>query len=364
MILANTFKREIHIGMCKIGRLVVDLREEAVTVGSGKKISITQKNGILIRTPSYNLALDPKKASSCEYTFVSHAHIDHVHTPNGKSRLIASKETAALAKARGYDLVASAEEANGITLSDAGHILGSNAILIEDSVFYTGDFSRRDRGFLKGSKGVKCDTLIMETTYGNPKYVFGETTDIVSKVNRIIADSFDQCRPVVLTGYALGKAQMITYLFKHWAPIYLHETVHKMNETHINLGVDIPSFVSQAAESGKLLERRPWIMVSPSMSGRSALIKSLRERYNALVIAFTGWAVDQSYRFSMGVDYAFDLSDHCDFNELVDLAKYCNPSKVYTVHGFASEFANHLRHLGFDAESLDPQGQSTISSYS
>ena len=63
------------------------------------------------------------------------------------------------------------------------------------------------------------------------------------------------------------------------------------------------------------------------MSGRSAFIKSLREKYNALVIAFTGWAVDPNYRFSMGVDYAFDLSDHCDFNELVELAKYLRSSQ-------------------------------------
>jgi putative mRNA 3-end processing factor len=340
------------------------LKERSVTVVSGKKISISQKNGIVVRTPSYNIALDPKKASSAEFTFISHAHIDHVHTPDGKSQLIASRETATLAKARGYNLESSLEEANGVRLSDAGHILGSKAILVEDSVFYTGDFSRRDRGFLKGSPGVKCDTLIMETTYGIPKYVFSDTDKIVSRVNKIIADSFDKCRPVVLTGYVLGKAQMITYLFRRWAPIYLHESIHTMNEAHISLGVDIPRFNSQSEVGrGNLLDRKPWIMVSPSMSGRSAFIKTLREKYNALVIAFTGWAVDPAYKFSMGVDYAFDLSDHCDFNELVDLAKYCNPSKVYTVHGFASEFANHLRNLGFDAEPFESNGQDRLTNY-
>ena len=100
------------------------------------------------------------------------------------------------------------------------------------------------------------------------------------------------------------------------------------------------------------------------MSGRSAFLKSLREKYKALTIAFTGWSVDQNYRFKMGVDYAFDLSDHCDYNELVELAKYCNPSKIYTVHGFAEEFANDLSKLGFDAEPLDNEGQERLSSFS
>ncbi|MGI0090883.1 MAG: MBL fold metallo-hydrolase RNA specificity domain-containing protein [Nitrososphaerales archaeon] len=345
------------------------MREKLVTVRSGKKLSVRYKDGIVIEAPSFSLALDPKRASRCEYTFVSHAHIDHIHSPDGKSRLIASKETVALAKARGYNLESAAIEASGVALSDAGHILGSRAILVEDSVFYTGDFSRRDRGFLRGSPGVKCDTLIMETTYGAPSYVFSGTESIVAKVSKIIADCFDRCRPVVLTGYALGKAQMITYLFRNWEPIYLHESVHRMNEAHLDLGVDIPRCKTQSIGSGssssnELLERKPWIMVSPSASGRSALIKSVRERYGAIVIAFTGWAVEPNYKRAMGVDYAFDLSDHCDFNELVALAKYCNPSKIYTVHGFASEFAEHLRYLGFDADPLERSGQSTLSSYS
>lgn len=341
------------------------MKETVLSSVSGKKIFISQKNGILVRTPSYSIALDPKRAASCNYTFVSHAHVDHVHSPNGKSDLITSRATAELAKARGYDLGSHMEEANGVSLSDAGHILGSRAILIEDSVFYTGDFSRRDRGFLKGSKGLKCDTLIMETTYGDPRYIFGETEEIVRKVNKIIGECFDKCRPVVLTGYALGKAQMLTYLFKHWAPIYLHDSVRAMSEVHISLGIEIPSLTSHSAkEAEKLLARKPWIMISPSMSGRSAFLKSLREKYRALTIAFTGWSVDQDYKYKMGVDYAFDLSDHCDYNELVDLAKYCNPSKIYTVHGFAAEFAADLNKLGFDAEPLDKDGQERLPSFS
>ncbi|MDG6996675.1 MAG: exonuclease [Nitrososphaerota archaeon] len=329
------------------------MRERATKTRSGKEISLSYRNGIVVNTPSASFALDPNRASRCDVSFVSHAHVDHVHSPDGRSRIIASSETEALAKVRGYDLKSSEEEIHGIYVTDAGHILGSRAILIEDSVFYTGDFSRRDRGFLKGSPGTKCDTLIMETTYGRPHYVFGDTVEIVRKVNRLVSEAFDQCRPVVMTGYPLGKAQMITYLFRKWAPVYLHESVYAMNRAHIDLGIDIPDFKMCDSPSNPVLEQCPWIMITPAASGRSGFIKSLRDKYRALVIAFTGWSVDESYKYRMGVDHAFDLSDHCDFNELVDLAKYCNPSKVYTVHGFAEEFADHLRTLGFDAEPLE-----------
>ena len=320
----------------------------------------------MVRTSSCSVALDPRRASRADYSFVSHAHIDHVHSPDGNSKLVASKETAELAKVRGYKLKDAVDQAPGIDLVNSGHILGSRGVLIEDSIFYTGDFSTRDRGFLKGSPGVKCDTLIMETTYGSPRYTFTDTDKIVSQVSRLIADCFHRNRPVVLTGYALGKAQLITHLFRNWEPIFLHDSVYRMNEAHIGLGVEIPRFDSCGPEGGKMTKlknKRPWIVISPSASGRSQFIKSLREEFGALVVAFTGWAVDRGYSFAMGMDYAFDLSDHCDFNELVSLAKYCNPSKIYTVHGFASEFAEHLKFLGFDAEPLEGTDQSTLTSF-
>lgn len=332
----------------------------------GKRISVLHRGGILVRTGDYSLALDPKRPHKSDYTFVSHAHIDHVHTPDGNSRLIASKETVELAKVRGYKLKDAIDQLNGIDLVNAGHILGSRGVLIEDSVFYTGDFSTRDRGFMKGSPGVKCDTLIMETTYGSPKYVFTDTEKIVSQVSKIIADCFHRNRPVVLTGYPLGKAQLITYLFRNWEPVFLHDSVWRMNEAHIELGVEMPRHSSCGPEAGRLLKLKkkcPWIVVSPAASTRSQFIRSLRDEYGAVVIAFTGWAVDRRYSYAMGVDYAFDLSDHCDFNELVSLAKYCDPSKIYTVHGFASEFAEHLKFLGFDAEPLEGIEQSTLTSY-
>src|SRR5579862_5550937 len=61
-------------------------------------------NGITIKTNSFSIALDPRYAVSVDHTFVSHAHIDHMHSPKGKSTIVASQETKELAKVRGYNL--------------------------------------------------------------------------------------------------------------------------------------------------------------------------------------------------------------------------------------------------------------------
>jgi putative mRNA 3-end processing factor len=331
---------------------------------SGAEIS--NGNGITIRMPSYSVALDPRVSVRADYTFVSHAHIDHLHSPKGKSKLIASAETKSLAAARGYDLGSAGENASGLELFDAGHIFGSRAALVNDRIFYTGDLSVRDRGFLRGCKGVKCDTLVMESTYGRPHYVFPEMEAVVAQVNRFIGRCFDECRPVVLTGYPLGKAQLISFLFSSWDPLYLHESVYRMNTSHIDMGVKLKGFAKYEPEKQgfrEKLSRGPWVLIAPSLGARSAFIQDLKSKYSAAIATFTGWSVDSRFRRMTSLDASFPLSDHCDYRDLVQLAKYCNPSMIYTVHGFAEEFAASLRDLGFNAEPLNGEPQERLTNY-
>jgi putative mRNA 3-end processing factor len=64
----------------------------------------------------------------------------------------------------------------------------------------------------------------------------------------------------------------------------------------------------------------------------------------------------------MGADYSFPLSDHCDYQELINLVQSVSPEMVYTVHGFATEFARDLKRMGFSARPLAAY-QSSLSDY-
>jgi hypothetical protein len=68
-------------------------------------------------------------------------------------------------------------------------------------------------------------------------------------------------------------------------------------------------------------------------------------------VYLTGWGLDPDRRFALGVDLVLPLSDHADFNELVEYVKMADPRLVRTVHG-SPQFAAHLRDLGFDARHL------------
>jgi putative mRNA 3-end processing factor len=326
--------------------------------------SVSANGGIQVDLGGTRYVLDPHGQSRADYTFVSHAHIDHMHTPSKNERIIASAETRELAKARGYDLGRTLDEVEGVELLDSGHILGSRAIRIKDEVYYTGDASGRARAFLGKCRTRQARILVMETTYGTPEYVFPSTAKLVKEVNSLIASAYDRGTPVVLMGYPLGKAQLLSYFFSSWDPIIYHERVATMNKIHIAHGVPLkPGRSYDPDKNPDTLPHGPWVMVSPMASGRSRMMSHLKKKYGAILIAFSGWALGPGYKYTMGADYSFPLSDHCDYQELIDLVQAVSPEMVYTVHGFATEFARDLRKMGFSARPLAAY-QSSLTDYS
>jgi hypothetical protein len=69
-------------------------------------------------------------------------------------------------------------------------------------------------------------------------------------------------------------------------------------------------------------------------------------------IGVTGWAVDPAWRWRLGVDYAVALSDHADFDELLECIERVEPAVIYCTHGPA-EFVTYLRRAGHNAHPLE-----------
>lgn len=70
----------------------------------------------------------------------------------------------------------------------------------------------------------------------------------------------------------------------------------------------------------------------------------------------SGWALaGGAYR--MRVDEALPLSDHADFDGLVEYARATGAAEVLTTHGSAEELARHLRARGIAARALSPSPQ-------
>jgi len=309
------------------------------------------KNGILCEVNDKRVYLDPKNTDATGINFVSHAHSDHLPSKNGGT-ILSSVETNEIANLRGFKMENHVDSLDGFSLIDSGHILGAKGLLFDD-IFYTGDICTRKRGFLQGAKIPKCKTLITESTFGLPEFVFPTIYEIQNQVNELISELYGKGIPVILMGYKLGKAQTITQLFGHWDPLYFHDSVKEMNSLHQKLGIPLKDGIGHSeAEKNGLLEKKPWVMVAPLMSSKNKFIQDMKSKYGAVTIGFSGWA--QSSRFSFGrrADYSIPMSDHCDFNELIDVVVQSGAEQVYTIHGFVDEFAEHLQKIGINAQPL------------
>jgi putative mRNA 3-end processing factor len=325
------------------------------------RAKISLGNGIMVEYGVSTFALDPKGSVRSDYTFISHAHMDHVQNPDPRTRLLASRETRMLAKVRGFDLGRTTETVEGVKLLDSGHILGARAICLGDEVFYTGDAAGRDRAFMSKCRTKKARVLITESTFGKSNYVFPPIEQVAKEVNSTIGRLFDKGRPVVLMGYALGKSQILSHLFSSWSPLFLHEQVAQINDVYIECGISLKKGKTVAADLAGL-PQGPWVMISPMMSSRNKVAQRLKKEYGAAFVAFSGWAADPGYAYSLGADFAFAVSDHCDYQELMSLVHDVSPEVVYTTHGFTQEFASDLRKQGFDAKPLAGD-QTFISEY-
>src|ERR1043165_9169407 len=129
----------------------------------------------------------------------------------------------------------------------------------------------------------------------------------------------------------------------------LHGTIFKLTKIYEQFTQCFPNYerYEPGAARGKVLLCPPHVV-------NSAMLRNLGKSRTAIL---TGWAVDPNCRYRYQCDAAFPLSDHADFPDLVELVKRVEPKKVYTLHGFAADFAQTLRELGYDAQALSEQEQ-------
>ena len=320
-------------------------------------MKITEKDGIHIHGEKKVVA--DSRSSQGDINFVSHAHFDHMHQSD--SEVVASELTAKLAEARSGEKV-QRTQAENIELLPSGHILGSSAALIkgEKDVLYTGDVSLRDRVYLDGFNPVSADILVMESTYGIPAYRFPEQRVIE---NRIKDSVRDEDSPLILFGYSLGKAQKIQKLVEEATerPILAHGAVKKMNDV-VEDATDKEFRAKPYGENREIMKDNG-ILVAPSNTSQSDWVEKLVDETGAVKAGFSGWAATDSFKYRGGYDETFQLSDHCDFDGLVELVEKVDPEKVYVQHGFDEEFASYLkRELGYNARALK-QNQSSLKDF-
>ena len=318
-------------------------------------IQVRYERGVYL--PEQDLWLDPWDAK--RLAFVSHAHSDHI-APH--QEIILSERTSRLMQARmpgerHEHVVPFRERTNlcglNVMLLPAGHIFGSAQLFLESaagSLLYTGDFKLRAGKSAEPAEWRQAETLIMETTFGLPRYCFPPTDQVVAQIVAFCRDALEENAVPVLLGYSLGKAQeVLCSLSGAGLQPMLHGSVFRM--THIYEQFGQPCGEYERYDAAKVQGK---VLICPPSANRSRMIEKIPNKRVAMI---SGWAVDVNARYRYQVDAAFPLSDHADYPDLLRYVELVQPRRVLTLHGFAAEFARDLRERGVEAWALSEENQ-------
>jgi DNA ligase-1 len=310
-----------------------------------------------VHLPRQDLWLDPRDAKG--FAFVSHAHSDHI-APH--KEIIVSERTARLMRSR---LPGSRTEhilpfgekrmvrGVDIMLLPAGHIFGSAQCFLfagSETLLYTGDFKLRPGKSAEQAEWRKADTLIMETTFGLPRYRFPPTEEVIGQIIAFCLETIDEGGVPVLLGYSLGKAQeILCSLDGAGLTPMLHGSVYQMTRIYEQFGQSFCKYLryTPGNVAGKVL-------ICPPSANHSPMLQRIARKRVAMI---SGWAVDPNALYRYQVDAAFALSDHADYNDLLRYVELVQPRRVFTLHGFAASFAGDLRQRGIEAWALSEENQ-------
>jgi Cft2 family RNA processing exonuclease len=240
-----------------------------------------------------------------------------------------------------------------LTLFSAGHVLGSSQLLIEGPegrFVYTGDFKLEESYTAEPPEVKRCDTLLMECTYGRPQYVFPPRAEVAGTMVAWARKALEADAVPIFFAYSLGKAQeAMAILGRAGIPIVAHGAIASMTAVYQSAGVEMPSYERYDPARFDGAQALIW---PPSGNGLPAAVRNRKVRTAAL----TGWVVAKSTRGWVRADTGFPLSDHADFPSLLRYVELAQPRKVLLNHG-GRDFVYHLRKRGVDAEYLESHAQ-------
>lgn len=296
--------------------------------------------------------LDPWKPVN--KAIISHGHADH--SRYGHKKYITHERNLPIIKHRLGSIEATGVgwnkpfSVNGVkfSLHPAGHILGSSQIRVEyqgEIWVFTGDYKTQDDGLTTPFELVKCHTLITECTFGLPAFNWLDPKRVMDDINLWWAQNKADGMTSVLFGYSLGKAQRLLHgLDPSIGKIFTHGAVENMTEVLRGIA-HFPETIRITRETKKEVLAGGIVIAPPSAHGTPWI----RRMVPYVTASASGWMTFRGARRRRAIDRGFVLSDHSDWQGLLDCIKGSGATKIICTHGYTEIFSRYLRELGYDA---------------
>jgi putative mRNA 3-end processing factor len=279
---------------------------------------------------------------------ITHAHSDHARY--GSNFYFAHKDSYHFLKARlGYDISVQTVDYNQslningvtITLYPAGHIIGSAQVKVsykgEDWVV-SGDYKLEDDGVSTPFEPVKCHTFITESTFGLPIYQWKPQSEIINDIHNWVQRNQSLGRYSILSAYSLGKSQRLIHsLSKFGYKFFVHGAVYNMQQA-VQQVMPFPDVTYLNTDTPKDEVKDGIIIVPSADTGNPWLRRWQPHAFGAC----SGWMQVRGSQRRRNADAGFPLSDHADWQGLLQAIKATGADCVYVTHGSSATLARYL----------------------
>jgi len=291
-----------------------------------------------------------------DHAVITHAHADHARP--GSAHYLCAEPGAAILRHRvgedaPIDTLPYGEprvigEAR-VTLHPAGHLLGSAQIGLEHRghvTVITGDFKRQADRTCARFEPIPCHTLIMESTFALPVYRWPDEAAVFDQINAWWRANQQAGRTSLVLAYSLGKAQrLLSGLDPASGPILLHGAVDNVTQHYREAGVVLPPTLRATDETLKR-HRGHGVVVAPPSAQGSTWVRRLGSFSAAMA---SGWMQTRGNRTRRAVDRGFVLSDHADWDGLLQTIRDTQAERIGVTHGYTGPFTRYLTEQGYDS---------------
>ncbi len=290
---------------------------------------------------------------------ITHAHSDHAR-PGSEAYLCSISGEGVLRERIGTDagveILPFGEERKlgeaTVSLHPAGHILGSAQVKIVvggEIWVISGDYKTVPDASCEAFEPVKCHTFISETTFGLPIYRWPETRVIFGEINQWWRANQRAGVTSVVFAYALGKAQRILAgIDASIGPVYVHGAVARFLPHYERAGRSLAEVQHGSPESIADIKGRGLVIAPASTRGTPWL-----RRFGPSSLAFaSGWMRIRGARRRRALDRGFILSDHADWDGLVQTIRDTGADRGGLTHGYSRALSRWLREGGWDTFEL------------
>lgn len=287
---------------------------------------------------------------------ITHGHADHARSGHGT--YLATHTALPVMRHRLGDITAQGVACGevlrigdaSVSFHPAGHVPGSAQIRVEvagEIWVASGDYKTEDDGVSEAFEPQKCDHFITESTFGLPVFRWQSQSHVAGEINAWWAACAAAGKTAFLGAYALGKAQrLLTLLDPDIGPILTHGAVEATNGVLRGQGLILPDTIGVTGDTDHKSFKGALVMGPPSALG-SAWARKFGPQESAFA---SGWMQLRGVRRRRAGDRGFVISDHADWQGLLNAITETQAENIYVTHGYTDIFTRYLNENGWNAQ--------------